>query len=117
MTSPPATNRWRRLGNQVFWVAAAMVVCAWALSAQAQPRAQQQAQQAPQQPKRLLRIGVLNEAWAASHPTVEGLKAGLRDLGLEEGRDLRFDIRFTEGKIEAMPEAAIALAKAGVDLI
>src|SRR5262245_49215139 len=31
------------------------------------------------------RVGVLNEAWAANHPTVEGLKSGLKKLGLEEG--------------------------------
>ena len=63
------------------------------------------------------RIGVLNEAWAANHPTVEGLKAGLRDRGLEEGRDVSFSIRFTEGKSEAMPAAAQALLRAGADLI
>jgi putative ABC transport system substrate-binding protein len=67
--------------------------------------------------RRVHRIGVLNEAWAANHPTVEGLKAGLRALGLEEGRDVRFDIRFTEGKFEALPAAATALVNAGVDLI
>jgi putative ABC transport system substrate-binding protein len=60
---------------------------------------------------------VLNAAWAASHPTVEGLKAGLKQLGLEDGRDVTFDIRFTEGKLEAMPAAAEALVKTGVDLI
>ncbi len=62
-------------------------------------------------------IGVLNAAWAASHPTVEGLKAGLKELGVEDGRDVTFDIRFTEGKLDAMPAAAAALVKAGVDLI
>ena len=70
-----------------------------------------------QEARRPYRIGVLNEAWAASHPTVEGLKAGLRELGLEEGRDVTFDIRFTEGNLEAMPAAAAALVKAGVDLV
>ena len=55
---------------------------------------------------RLYRIGVLNEAWAASHPTVEGLKAGLRELGLDEGRGVTFDIRFTEGNPAAMPGVA-----------
>ena len=44
------------------------------------------------------RIGVLNEAFAANHPTVEGLKSGLRELGFEEGRDVVFDIRFTQGR-------------------
>ena len=70
-----------------------------------------------QQPRRAYRIGVLNEAWAANHPTVEGLKAGLRELGLEEGRDVTFDIRFTEGNPQATPAAAAALVKAGFDLI
>ena len=71
------------------------------------------AQQAP----RPHRIGVLNEAWAANHPTVEGLRAGLRELGFEEGRDVVFDIRFTQGKPEATRAAAEALVKEGVDLI
>ena len=60
---------------------------------------------------------MLNAAWAASHPTVEGLKAGLREHGFDDGRDVTFDIRFTEGKLDAMPAAAEALVKAGVDLI
>jgi putative ABC transport system substrate-binding protein len=72
-----------------------------------------EAQEAP----RPFRIGVLNAAWAASHPTVEGLKAGLKELGVEDGRDVTFDIRFTEGKLETMPATAGALVKAGVDLI
>lgn len=72
---------------------------------------------AGQQARRPFRIGVLNAAWAASHPTVEGLKAGLKELGFEDGRDVTFDIRFTEGKLNAMPGAAAALVSAGVDLI
>ncbi len=70
-----------------------------------------------QDARRVFRIGVLNEAWAANHPTVEGLKAGLRELGLLEGRNVSFDIRFTEGKPGATPAAAGALVQAGVDLI
>jgi putative ABC transport system substrate-binding protein len=64
-----------------------------------------------------MRIGVLNAAWAASHPTVEGLKAGLKGLGFEDGRDVTFDVRFTEGKLDRMPATAEALVKRGVDLI
>jgi putative ABC transport system substrate-binding protein len=70
-----------------------------------------------QQPQRQYRIGVLNEAWAANHPTVEGLRDGLRELGFEEGRDIVFDIRFTQGKPGATRAAAEALVKEGVDLI
>ena len=70
-----------------------------------------------QEARRPFRIGVLNEAWSASHPTVEGLKVGLKELGLAEGRDVTFDIRFMEGKTEALPAAAESLVKTGVDLI
>jgi ABC-type uncharacterized transport system substrate-binding protein len=70
-----------------------------------------------QGPRPPYRVGVLNEAWAANHPTVEGLKAGLRNLGFEEGRDITFDIRFTEGNPQATLKAASALVGAGVDLL
>jgi putative tryptophan/tyrosine transport system substrate-binding protein len=67
--------------------------------------------------RRPYRIGVLSEAFAATHPTVEELKAGLREAGLAEGRDVSFDIRFTEGDAQATRAAAAALLQAGVDLI
>lgn len=67
--------------------------------------------------RRPYRIGVLNEAFAATHPTVEGLKAGLLEAGLAEGRDVTYDIRFTEGDAQATRGAAAALVKAGVDVI
>jgi putative ABC transport system substrate-binding protein len=86
-------------------LAVAMLLCLLAPLAEAQ------------EARRPFRIGVLNEAFAASHPTVEGLRAGLRELGLHEGRDVTFDIRFTEGKPEAMPAAAAALVATGVSLI
>jgi putative ABC transport system substrate-binding protein len=69
------------------------------------------------EPARPYRIGVLNEAWAANHPTVEGLKAGLRARGLAEGRDVTFEVHFTEGKSDALAAEAQALIKAKVDLI
>jgi putative ABC transport system substrate-binding protein len=70
-----------------------------------------------QQSARPYRIGVLHDAFAANHPAAEGLRAGLRDLGLVEGRDVVFDIRYTEGKPEAAPGAAKALLDAGVDVL
>lgn len=63
------------------------------------------------------RIGVLNDARAGNHPAVEGLKAGLRVAGFEEGRDLVFDIRLIDGNAERLPAAAAALVKSGVDVI
>jgi putative ABC transport system substrate-binding protein len=105
VTSRPKTAGWDWHPRRLFWLAVVMVLCV--------PPPSLEAQQARRPP----RIGVLNAAWAASHPTVEGLKAGLKELGFEDGRDVTFDIRFTEGKLEAMPAGAAALVKAGVDLI
>ena len=68
-------------------------------------------------PARPYRIGVLNEAFAANHPTVEGLKAGLRARGIAEVRDVTFELHFTEGKRDELPAEARALIKANVDLI
>ena len=59
-----------------------------------------------QQAKRPYRIGAVHAAFAPNHPAVEGLKAGLKELGLEEGREVTFDNRFTEGKFEVMPGVA-----------
>jgi len=67
--------------------------------------------------RRPYRVGVLNEAGAANHPIVEGLKTGLRELGLYEGRDVTFDIRFTKGDPSATNTAAAALANAQADVL
>lgn len=70
-----------------------------------------------QRPSGPYRIGVLNDARAANHPAAEGLKTGLRDLGLEEGRDVLFDVKLTDGNRDRFPMAAEALVKAEVDVI
>jgi putative ABC transport system substrate-binding protein len=70
-----------------------------------------------QMTNRVYRIGILNEAWAANHPAVAGLKAGLREQGFIEGRDVVYEIRFTKGEPRATAAAAEELVKAGVDLI
>ena len=101
----PAPRGQGRRARRVLWLAALML-----LSGALSPAEAQEA-------RRPFRIGVLNAAWAASHPTVEGLKVGLMALGFVDGRDVTFDIRFTEGKLDAMPAAAEALVKSGADLI
>jgi putative tryptophan/tyrosine transport system substrate-binding protein len=63
------------------------------------------------------RVGVLDDARAANHPTVDGLKAGLRDVGFEEGRDVVFEVKLTDGSSGQMLVAAGAMANAGVDVI
>src|SRR5262245_4533583 len=104
-TPRSAPRRGSRVARRRLGAALAVLLCCLPLSAEAQ------------QARRPLRIGVVNAAYAASHPTVEGLRAGLKELGIEDGRDVTFDIRFTEGKLDAMLAAADALVKAGVDLI
>jgi len=63
------------------------------------------------------RIGILHEGWAANHPTVLGLKAGLKELGLEEGRDITLDIRFTQGNRNMMQQIAATLTSQRLDLL
>ncbi len=72
---------------------------------------------APAQTAKRFRIGVVNTALAPNAPMVEGLRAGLTQLGMQEGRDVSFDIRFTRGDLRAVSTAVEELAKARVDLI
>ena len=90
----------------------ALVLVALALGTMVVPVASE-----AQQARRPYRIGVLHTAFFEEIPSVAGLKAGLKALGLEEGRDVTFDIRFTRGKLDEAPAAAAALVKSGVDLI
>ncbi len=91
-------------------VRSAGIVVAFALGVLVAPAEAEQA-------KRVYRIGALNRAYAANSPMVEGLKAGLNAIGLHEGRDVIFDIRFTDGNLEVMPAVAAELVNARVDLI
>lgn len=70
-----------------------------------------------EQASKVYRIGSLHHAFAPHVPWVEGLKAGLAELGLKEGREVLFEHRFTEGNLGALPAAAQELVRAGVDLI
>jgi putative tryptophan/tyrosine transport system substrate-binding protein len=70
-----------------------------------------------QQAKRPFRIGMLHTGFFEEVPSVAGLKVGLKALGLEEGRDVTFDIRFTRGKLEDVPSAATSLVKTVPDLL
>lgn len=70
-----------------------------------------------QQARRPFRIGVLHTGFFEEIPSVAGLKAGLKALGFEEGREVTFDIRFTRGRLEEAPRESAALVKSGVDLL
>jgi ABC-type uncharacterized transport system substrate-binding protein len=55
-------------------------------------------------------VGVLNNTFNPAVPVVKGLKAGLKTEGIEEGRDVRFDIRSTGGDERTAVTLAAALA-------
>src|SRR5829696_924623 len=70
-----------------------------------------------QERAKLARIGYLGLAPAAGYaPRVDALRAGLRDLGYIEGRNLSFEFRWAETP-QQMPKLAAELVSAEVDVI
>jgi len=71
-----------------------------------------------QQPARIPRIGILySESAAAFARQLEVLRAGLRDLGYVEGKNLVIEFRWAEGKYERLPGLAAELVRLKVDII
>jgi putative ABC transport system substrate-binding protein len=73
---------------------------------------------AAQPPQKVFRVGHL----AAGGRTLDGappgsLREGLRGLGYVEGRNLAYEARFAEGKMERLPELAAELVRLKVDVI
>ena len=62
------------------------------------------------------RIGVLLPG-GALYETVDGLKAGLRELGLEEGKQFTLTIKDTKGDLKVAEEAARNFEQEKVSLI
>ena len=70
-----------------------------------------------QSPK-VARIGFLGAISAAAYAQqLEGLRAGLRDFGYVEGRNLAIEFRWAEGKYERLPGLAAELVRAGAQVI
>src|ERR1700733_15170731 len=69
-----------------------------------------------QQPKRPARIGFLGLS-SASEPALNNFRAGLRDLGYVEGRNLQIESRFAAGDEDRLPALAAELAALNVDVI
>jgi putative tryptophan/tyrosine transport system substrate-binding protein len=64
---------------------------------------------------RVFKVGVLTPAerqWEGA-----AFREGLRDLGYSEGSNILIDVRSAEGKLERMPDLAVALLNSGVDVI
>ncbi|HYU89478.1 MAG TPA: ABC transporter substrate-binding protein [Gemmatimonadales bacterium] len=68
------------------------------------------------QPPRLVTIGALTESWGPT-PAIIGVRDGLQELGYRENQDFVIGVRFTQGNVAELPEAARALVRHGVDLI
>jgi putative tryptophan/tyrosine transport system substrate-binding protein len=74
------------------------------------------ADRATAQQARIHRIGVLFPG-GAQYETLDGLRQGLKELGLNEGKQLILDIRDVKGDASAAEEEATALEKENVSLI
>ena len=71
-----------------------------------------------QQPPKVWRIGYLSLGTEASQgPRVAAFRAGLRELGYVEGKNLSIEFRWAEGKRERLSEQAAELVRLNVDLI
>jgi putative ABC transport system substrate-binding protein len=61
-------------------------------------------------------IGALTDSWGPT-PGVVGLRDGLTELGYRENQDFVIGVRFTQGDIAALPQAARELVAQGVDIL
>jgi putative ABC transport system substrate-binding protein len=84
---------------------AGLGAAAWPLMARAQQPA-----------GKIKRLGVLRPG-APPDPLLEAMQGRLRELGYSEGRDVAFEFRWAEGKLERLPQLATELAGLKVDVI
>jgi putative ABC transport system substrate-binding protein len=71
-----------------------------------------------QQKGKVWRIGFLGAATASgSARRVEALRAGLRDLGYVEGKNIVIEFRWAEGNYERLPQLAAELVRLKVDVL
>jgi putative ABC transport system substrate-binding protein len=68
------------------------------------------------QPTKLFRVGVIHQG-GPYKTVVDGLQDGLRQLGLEEGKQFLLNVRDSKGDLKAVEEAAKVFEKDRVNLI
>jgi putative ABC transport system substrate-binding protein len=69
------------------------------------------------QPSKVARIGVLYIGLADSESFKKELREGLRELGYVEGKNISFEFRSAEGKLDRLPALASELVRLKVDVI
>src|SRR5213083_2221814 len=69
------------------------------------------------QQSKVARIGALYLGIADAETFRTGLQEGLRELGYVEGRDIAFEFRSAEGRLDRLPELAAELVRLKVDVI
>jgi putative tryptophan/tyrosine transport system substrate-binding protein len=70
-----------------------------------------------QQPKRIPVVGMLITHAAVNDPIFENFRAGLREYGYEDGRNIRVEIVTAEGELDRLPGLAQVLVRQNVDVI
>ena len=70
-----------------------------------------------QSTSRLPAIGILATGTPRTGAPYPALEQALRELGLVDGQNVRIEFRMAEGKIERLPDLAIDLVRANVDVI
>src|SRR5436190_5343721 len=69
------------------------------------------------QQTKVARIGALYLGIADGESFKKELREGLRELGYVEGRNIAFEFRPAEGKLDRLPELAAELVRLNVDVI
>jgi putative tryptophan/tyrosine transport system substrate-binding protein len=94
------------IGRRQFITLLGGAAVAWPLAARAQ------------QPGKMARIGFLGSATAAgSAKSVEAFRAGLRDFGHVESRNIVIEFRWAEGKYDRLNDLVAELIRLNVDVI
>lgn len=105
-TRSPGGERRANAGRRRFIVASTVAALTLSLRAVAQQA------HAPR------RIGYLDQGSAdRDRPYLDAFRAGLRDLGWVEGRDVVIESRFAEGHTDELPRLAADLVRSKVDVI
>jgi putative ABC transport system substrate-binding protein len=74
--------------------------------------------EAQQPPTKVYRIGFLGSTSASAYASrVEALRAGLRDLGYIEGKNIVIELRWADGNLDRLPGLAAELVRLKVDVL